>query len=217
MRTICITVNDDNYTRMGGLYGDHAGATIPVTRTKQHFAERGVEASFFHGIHAPKLGIDTTLPYEVDGGPGCGFKMGPKPTGCWLSHRAVWAACLLLPDDLFFIVEDDAKFPENWKERFDKAIVDAGQFDMLYVGSCCTGGKPKGHVAGDVYEVHWPLCTHGYIVHKRALEMLIKSQDEVRCYAPIDISLTFHTHAKLGRVLTVLPRILDQHETIIPE
>jgi GR25 family glycosyltransferase involved in LPS biosynthesis len=216
MKTICITVNDPTYTRMGGLYGGHTAQPAPVQAHK-HFAEMGVDAAFFYGIHADKIGVTTGLFYEVDGGPGCGFRIGPKPTGCWLSHRALWAACLLLEDDLFFIIEDDAKFPPDWKPRLDAAMRDAGDFDMLFVGSCCTRGKPCSHVAGNVFHVEWPLCTHGYLIRRRALSILIKTSDEVRCYAPIDISMAFHSFSKLGKVHTVLPRILDQHNTVIPE
>ena len=213
MRTICITVNDDNYIRMGGLYGDNASNSTSMSRTCQHHSERGVIAQFFYGIHAPKLGVETTLPYEVDS-PGSGFKIGPKPTGCWLSHRALWAACLLLPDDLFFIIEDDAKFPEDWSARVNQAVLDATDFDVLYIGSCCTGDKPTRHVAGNVYEVQWPFCTHGYIVRRSALHTLIETQDEARCYAPIDVSLALHSLPKL-KTRVVKPRILDQFDTEI--
>lgn len=200
MRTICVTVNVDGaYTR------SMASESIPLSQVQQHFVERGVEAQFFHGIDAGKLGIVTTRPYEVDKD----WCMSAKAVGCWLSHRALWAACLLLPDDVFLIIEDDAKFPEDWRARIDQAVRDAGDFDLLYVGSCCTGDKPTTHIAGDVYEIQWPYCTHGYIVRRRALEALIATQDKAGCYAPIDISLTYHS-LPLLKTFVVKPRILDQ-------
>lgn len=218
MRTICVTLNDEKYTSMGGLYGTHEGGKPSrLARARQHFAERGVNAQFFFGIHATQLAIENTLTYEVDN-PGTNFRIGPKPTGCWLSHRAVWAACLLLsedPNELFFILEDDAKFPEDWKERVEAAVRDARDFDMLYIGSCCTEGRPTKHIAGNVYEVQWPLCNHGYIVRRSALMTMIETQDAARLYAPIDISLVFHTMEQL-KVGTVKPRILDQFDTEIP-
>lgn len=216
MKTFCITVNDDNYVRMGGLYGDRAdNARSSISHTRQHFLDRGVDARFFYGLHAPNLGIDTTLPYEVDA-PGSGFRMGPKPTGCWLSHRALWAACLLTDEEEFLILEDDAKFPENWKQRFDAARSDLpSDWDVLFVGSCCTVGGPSQHVKGEVHEVRWPMCLQAYMVRRRALETMIRTQDEARCYGPIDITLRFHTWPKL-RVYTVLPRIVEQFNTDIP-
>jgi GR25 family glycosyltransferase involved in LPS biosynthesis len=209
MRTVCLT-----------LWGSYEPATPGASvrtgeRTRQHFAERGVEAQYFYGINAPKLGINTTLYYEVDN-PGSKFSMGAKPTGCWLSHRALWAALMLLPDEHFFVIEDDAIFPVGWKPRFEKAVEDAkaGDFDLLYIGSCCTGGRVGGNAfKGQVYR-GGALCTHGYVVAKKALPTLIATQDEARCYAPIDISLQFHSFSKL-KVFTLLPRLLEQFETNI--
>jgi len=215
VRTICLTLNDETYTSMGGLYCTHGnGSPSRLARARRHFAERGVDAQFFFGIHATQLGIENTLTYEIDN-PGTNFKIGAKPTGCWLSHRALWAACLLLPDELFFIVEDDALFPEDWKERVCVAVRDAGDFDLLYVGSCCTEKKPTKHVAGSVFEVRWPFCTHGYIVRRSALMTMIETQDAARLYAPIDISLAFHTMSRL-KTRVVKPRILDQFDSQLP-
>lgn len=167
---------------------------------------------FYAGINAPALGVDTTLLYEVDA-PGSGFKIGPKPTGCWLSHRASWAALLLLPDEEFFILEDDAQFLPDWRARFNEARANLpADWDVLFVGSCCTGGRPTSHVAGTVYEVRWPMCLQAYLVRRRALNVMIKTQDAARCYAPIDISLFFHTWAHL-RVYTMMPSIVSQFDT----
>lgn len=208
MRVICITLDDERYNRSSTRNG--CSGNISPLETRQHFAARGVDAHFFRGIPAEKVGIDTTLPYDVDY-PGRGNKISPAATGIWVSHRMLWAACLLLPDDLFFIVEDDSKFPTNWVHRVNDAMTAAGDFNMLFVGSCCTAGKPSKHVAGDVYEVKWPMCLHGYIVRRRVLETLILGLDEARCYAPVDIALLLHVLPKLGGVYTVIPRILEQH------
>ena len=222
MRTICITVNNPSYVRAHAVTHQ-----IQPDETRAHFKAHGVDAQFFHGINAPRLGIDTTLPYELNGVPEL---LGPASVGCWLSHRALWAACMLMPpdtrflgpgpfregQDLFFILEDDAKLPDDWAYRVNLAIEDAGDFDLLLVGSSGTTDKPKTHIAGTVYEVRWPFCTHAYIVRRRALPTLIAAFDEARCYAPVDITLMLHAYPKL-RVLTVLPRIVDQHHIELPE
>jgi len=213
-RAFCVTVRGE-YVRMGGLYNDRPVATARSSQdTINHFVERGVDVQFFYGIHAPKLGIVTTLPYEVDN-PGSGFNMGAKAVGCWLSHRALWAALLLLPDTEFFVIEDDAVFAPDWRERMSKALQAApSDWDMIYVGSCCTEGKVKGSLGGGLYDVRYPMCTHGYLVRRKALLALIETQDEARCYGPIDISMTFHSHPKL-KIYTILPRVLDQYGTTI--
>jgi GR25 family glycosyltransferase involved in LPS biosynthesis len=200
MQIICIT-SDDKYAKSGPRR----------ERTVRHFAERGVQAKFFHGVHAGHLGLRTVLPYELDR-PGSGFNMGAGPTGCWISHRVAWAAALLLDHDLFFFLEDDAMFPEDWRARVDQAITDAGDFDFLNAGPCCAANKPSRRIAGSVHEVKWPFCCHAYIVRRRALIKLIETQDEARCYAPIDISLTLHTLPHL-KAYAVVPRIVDQWDT----
>lgn len=223
MKTVCITIaenDDDSYPRMGGMRGDRETQPTPLSRTKQHFSERGVDAQFFRGIHAPKLGIHTVHPYLVDGPPPPGqepFNVGPKVVGCWLSHRAIWAALQLLPDQHVLVLEDDAIFPEGWRQRFDQALADVpSDFDVLYVGSCCAMDKPKTLVQGEVWDVRYPFCTHGYVVAKKALPVLIETQDAATCYAPIDVSMAMHSFPRL-KVYTVLPRLLEQYETGIPE
>ena len=202
MRIICITV-------AGEYQRSHSTGRHTAEDEAEHFRALGVPAQFFFGIHASKLGITTTVPYEVDI-PGSGYIMEPSGTGCWLSHRALWAALLLLPDEQFLIVEDDAKFPADWEAQFETTLRNTpGDWDMIYVGSCCAADKPREHVVGNVWEVRWPFCTHGYFVTRSALKKLIDTQDEARCYAPIDISLTLHSLPHL-KVYTVLPRILDQ-------
>lgn len=220
MRIICITVNDDNYMRMGGMYGDRVAGGRSLSRTRQHFAERGVDVQFFYGINAPKLGIHTVNPYLVDGPPPPGeapFNVGPKVVGCWLSHRALWSALLLLDDEHVLVIEDDALFQEGWRDRFDRAMSDApSDFDLLYIGSCCTADKRKTLVRGEVWDVRYPFCTHGYVVSKKALLPLIETQDAATCYGPVDVTMVLHSFPKL-KVYTVLPRLLEQHETGIPE
>ncbi len=204
MKIVCVTVVNETNPRR--------------TETVAHFAERGLQADFFQGIHASKLGIETTLTYEVDN-PGTGYKTGVNAVGCWLTHRAVWASLLMTegPDSISLILEDDARMPTDWRVRVDAAIRQAPvDWDMIFVGSCCTTGKPKIHVAGSVYEVKWPFCTHAYLVRGKALRPLIETQDAARLYAPIDISLTFHSFPSL-KVYTVLPRIFDQHATVLSE
>lgn len=182
-------------------------------KAKAHFREQLVyDVTFFEAIHAEKFGLRTLFPYEVDN-PGSGFNMGAKPTGIWLGHYMLWGALNLLPEDLFMVLEIDAKFESGWHSRISQALSDVPRdFDMLYPGSCCCGGRQKTHVKGEVYEVKYPMCTHCYIVAKKALPVLLRTQR--KCYAPIDISMNFHSHPEM-KVYTVLPRIVDQFETNI--
>ena len=198
-----------------------------------HFAAHGLNGvRYFRALHAEKVGLSTLQTYEVDH-PGTGWKMGPGPTGCWLAHRFVWAAIGTWPDaesEPVLILEDDAKLSDGFVGQCEQALRDVpDDWDGLYVGSCCTGGKPARHVKGSVYEVRYPLCTHAYMIRRKAIPALIESTDGAKrsnapgakqavssgCYAPIDISLAFHSWPRL-RCYTVLPRIVGQWDTEIP-
>lgn len=211
MKIVCVTLLGEYNKRAGGLYSTPIiGRTKPETKT--HFQERDVEPSYFYGLRAGELGLQTIHPYELDN-PGSGFNMGPHQTGCWLSHRTLWSGLLLLQDDAFFIIEDDAVFPPDWRERLERNMRALPEdWDIFYVGSCCAGDKPKTHVEDEVYEVKYPFCTHGYMVRRKALMTMIEKLDEARCYAPIDIALVLHVLPHL-KTYTLLPRLLEQFNT----
>lgn len=175
-----------------------------------HFKSVGIEAEEFAGFNGVVSGLVTTHDYEVDN-PGSGYKIGTKPVASWISFYSLWSALNLLPESHFFQLEYDSKFPANWLERAEAALRDVPpDFDLLLLGSCCTGGKPATHIKGEVYDVRHPLCGHATIIAKKALPIMLKTQRKV--YAPIDISLAFHTFHLL-KVYTVLPRICDQFDT----
>jgi hypothetical protein len=199
VRTFCIRVTDPTYGEFG-----------PRTDRARRLREQvGVYAETFWGLHAPHLGIESWLPYTLNGPPT--RPMSQKSVGTWLSHRALWAACLLTPDDEFLILEDDALFPSDWSELLASTLLDAPtKWDLINFGACCAADKPKRHVRGSLYVVQGgPMCFHTYLVRRSARRVLKDSQDEARCYAPIDISVMMHSLPRL-RAYAVLPRIVEQ-------
>jgi hypothetical protein len=180
---------------------------------RRHFKEVGIEAESFGGISGELSGLVTEHKYEIDN-PGSGWKIGAKPVACWVTFWAFWSALNLLPDSHFWQLEWDCQFPADWRPRVEAALRDTpADFDMLFIGSCCAQDRVKRHIKGNVYEVHWPQCGHCTIIAKKALPVLLRTQRKV--YAPLDISLTFHS-LPLLKVYTVLPRIANQFGTIIP-
>lgn len=185
-------------------------------KAKSHFSEVGLsDVEFFIGINAEVAGLSALHPYNLDRTPEQGdYFMGFKPTGIFLSHYALWMAMQLLNDEHILILEIDAKFPADWKERYEKALQDTpSDFDILFIGSCCCDGRQTTHVKGDIYDVRYPMCNHAYIVAKKAIPHLLATNRD--CYAPIDISTFLHSFNKL-KVYTVLPRIAEQFDTYIP-
>ena len=200
MRTVCLTLSRpfESVWRPGLVRSEE--------RARAHFAERGVEVQFFYGIDA-RTGVVTTKPYVRNGAE----EFAPPRRICnMLSHRAIWAALLLLSDDPTLILEDDAEFPDDWRTRFTRALEDAGRWDMLFIGSCCCADKPKALIQGEVFDVRYPLCTQAYIVRgHKVLHTLIERADDAGCHAQADLVLYFDIFPHL-RVLTVLPRIVGQ-------
>ena len=181
---------------------------------QEHFKSVGVEAECFNGVSASASGFRTAYPYEVDA-PGSGWKIGAKSVATWISFYTLYAACNLLPDSHFWFLEWDCEFPANWRARLEAALKDAPpDFDMLFVGSCCTEGKPKTPVCGELWDVHYPQCGHSLIVAKKAIPVVLRTQR--KCYAPWDISLALNTLPHL-KCLTILPRICSQFGTLISE
>jgi GR25 family glycosyltransferase involved in LPS biosynthesis len=52
-----------------------------------------------------------------------------------------------------------------------------------------------------------PLCTHCYVVRKKALKTLIETNEKI--YAPIDLQMYFNSKHHLN-CFTIFPRVADQ-------
>jgi GR25 family glycosyltransferase involved in LPS biosynthesis len=193
VRTICITIHD-------------------APRAMQHFVERGVNPLMFHGLDAARLGLRATHLFTDH------RANHPITTriGVWLSHRSVWAACLLMPvqgdNDEFLIIEEDAKFPVDWKERLETARQHLpSDWDALYVGSCCALSTAPVHIAGEIFEFvgRYPMCSHALMLRRKALPKLIAAMDAGGMRQPFDVALGVYAMPQM-RVFGVLPRIVDQ-------
>ena len=185
-----------------------------IEKAKAHFADRGLtDVEFFWGINAPIAGLATWHPYEVDH-PGSGFRMGAKPTGCWLSHYMLWNCLTRMPDDEYLVLEDDAQLDVGFMDSFAKAMRDVpSDYQFLHLGHCCMQGQPQRHVAGEVYESKAQLCTHAYVIRRTVTPFLLKTLR--KCWAPIDIQLQIECFPHL-KTYAVVPRIVAQFDTMIP-
>lgn len=185
-----------------------------------HLRESGIEAEQFDCLLAqdPKTkeigcGLRTMHNYEFDA-PGSGWNIGPKGVALLVSFQTFWRAALYMPEDYFLFIEFDAKFHPNWKARTEQALKDCPpDFDFLFLGSCCTDGKPKTHVKGDVYKMKSVMCNHAQIVAKKAIPTILRTQRKF--WAPWDIALANSTFPHL-QVYVILPRCVDQFSTEIP-
>lgn len=181
-------------------------------RAEERLSNLNLDLHFVTAMDGDKSGLVTTHTYEIDN-PGSGYVIGPITVGIYLSHYVAWQICDALPDSHVLILEDDAVPHERFMEKMEACISRTpADFDFLFLGSCATESQWKTRIKDDVWEVHYPQCLHAYIVAKKAIPTLLKEYQDV-C-GPVDCMLCAKKFSGL-KVYTVLPRIVDQFETIL--
>ena len=183
-----------------------------IPRLQSNLDSAGItDCRIFYGLNGAKSGLKASIPYEVDN-PGSGYLIGEKHVGCSMSHWMLWNALDFEPStpDMVMIVEDDILFRPHWKETVERALTKLPEdWDILYPGSCCSAGKLSRELDSNLFE-GMPLCTHCYIVRKKALKTLIETNEEV--FAPIDLQMYFKSRHLLN-CFTIFPRVVDQDGT----
>ena len=182
--------------------------------TIAHLEGAGICAEPFVGLDAEVSGLTTKWNYDVDH-PGTNCIMQPKAVSLYLGHLMIYQVCLILPGDAFLILEEDVRFKDDWKQRFDAAI---GQlpddWDLLYMGSCCTGGREHVPIAAGLFKTNYALCLHALVIRKKAIPVILEGCHKV--YAPLDIAIILHCMPRLN-TFVFIPRLADQRETILPD
>ena len=199
MKTLCLTLHE---------YPEREAAC------RAHFKERGIEAEFVYGVHAGTSGLRTANNYEVDN-PGSGYNIGPHGVGIWTSFIMMYQICNQLPDEHFFLLEHDANFDPDWKERFDQGMKDVPpDFDFFFIGHCCVSNdRVRKHVKGEVWRVHRPFCNHACVIAKKCLPFVIETLKK-KCWAPVDIQLLNEVFPAL-KVYALVPRAVHQFDTVL--
>lgn len=187
-----------------------------IRRLQRNLATAGIsDYRLFYGVNGEESGLKASIPYEFDN-PGSGYLIGAKHVGCSLSHWMLWSALEFERSDWdkVMILEDDVIFRSHWKETVDIALTKLPEdWDILYPGSCCTRNRMGRELDSNLFE-GMPLCTHCYIVRRKALKTLIETNNEV--WAPIDLQMFFKSKHLL-KTFTIFPRVVDQEDCELPE
>lgn len=182
-------------------------------RTLEEFRPYGVEPVLFRGIDNKKWTLKTTTEMHHD--EGFPYFIDWRATGCYLSHWMLWNHLYLSKVNEVMIVEDDVRLCVNFAQEFARSYAELpSDWQYAFVGSCCAGGRPTTPVSSRVFDVRWPMCTHCYLLKFSSLEPLLDNMAE--CRAPVDIAIHGNVFAKgLVKAYTFLPRLADQHETVL--
>lgn len=182
---------------------------------RRHLEDVGFgDYTFWNGVNALKWGLMTRNTYDVDH-PGSGYVMPMKHVGLHLSHWILWNIAYEAGSECTSIMEDDVALSGDWSFRLQRIVETAPlDWDIIMLGSCNTVGKPTTHAAGSLFEVKYPQCTHWYLVRRKALPILIETQE--KSWAPIDLALIFNSFPQL-RVYTAIPRLASQHNMDLAE
>jgi GR25 family glycosyltransferase involved in LPS biosynthesis len=177
---------------------------------EQHLKDRGIPAEPFLCIDRKLCQLNPILTFDVNKP---GEQICSSQVIACLSHYLIWKVMSYLPDDSFWVLEDDCQFDFDWRHQYSEAMsVLPDDWDLVFIGSCCCEGRPTIPVGKNLYEVQWPMCGHGIMYRKKSLPVLLEVHQKI--WAPLDIAMFMESLPKL-RVYTILPRIVNQRDTTL--
>lgn len=186
----------------------------PIKRfdeTVKHLDEIGIKWEPFIGFDNQVCRLNSKETFDLDR---AGERLEAKHVAATLTHWAAWKVMSYQPDESFVALEFDVRFNEGWQEQFENAMsVLPDDWDLVFLGSCCTKGRNSYAVGKNLYDVRYPLSGHAIMYRKKCLETLLNVHQKINM--PLDIAM-FHLSLPLLRCYTILPRICEQHGTFLP-
>jgi GR25 family glycosyltransferase involved in LPS biosynthesis len=108
------------------------------------------------------------------------------------------------------IIEDDMRFIDGWSDIYHDVMEDLPHdWDMVFFGNCNTSDKGLEKVTDNIYKGAG-LCLHWYMVHRKALDILLETNK--LCRTRMDAQMWHESYPHLN-VYSVLPSLAGQHET----
>lgn len=203
IKPICIELNDEEKW------------VNRLTQAKEYFLSKGLDVYYVNGFHAERFGVTASRPYLRDA-PDANWHLEQRTVGCNLSAYLVFSIAASHPEwEYIMYLEDDTRFHDDWKERFEQAMKDVPEdFDWLFLSHCCTEGRQTKHIKGQIYEVKYPQAGHCCIISQRAINSILKTCRD-SC-TPFDV-LLFDKGFEGLNVYTLMPRLAEQVDTHLPQ
>jgi GR25 family glycosyltransferase involved in LPS biosynthesis len=173
--------------RMPPIWVIHCRETGRRRKIEGRLARAGLAANYWEGIHGATAGLRTVHLCND------GFAMCPGQVGLVLSHYTLWQVFAFRPENEWMVLEDDARIPPNlaalWSEYYPEVPTAAG---IVFAGHCGTSEVNVLKVLSPrISRVRFCFGTHCYVVRRRALEVLLRNNREVR--DPIDTQLALRS------------------------
>lgn len=180
-------------------------------RTAAHLNERGIPWERLNGFDNERCQLRPVKTFDLDR---VGERIGGKHICATLTHYLCWFLMSYQPDDHFIVMEYDVEIPPDFVQKYEAVMASLpDDWQVCFLGSCCTAGRESTHIKDNIYEVKYPLCGHGLMYRKSALPILLREHQSI--YQPLDVALFMQSLPQL-RTYTVLPRIVEQHGTYLP-
>jgi hypothetical protein len=180
--------------------------------TVKHLDIEGIEWERFDGFDNQRCRLNSKDTFDLDR---AGERLEAKHVAATLTHWAAWKVAWYSSEDSWWFLEFDVRMVPDWSEQYERAMsVMPDDWQVIFLGSCCCKGRETTHVSENVYEVKYPLCGHAIQIRRSALPTLLHEHQKINM--PLDIALYHNSLPKL-RTYCILPRIIEQHNTHLPE
>lgn len=161
---------------------------------RKHLLERGVEFTFWRGLHGKTWGLRTSLEYDP------GKCISPGHVALNINHWTLWNhlfhqfpgwGAVYEGRDSFLVCEDDVVFPPDWKDKLAGVLTDLDahmpDWEFVFVGLCDQEPQVWHKVTERIGPPTSKLCrlcdpfgTHAYLVRESALPKMIDRMREAR-------------------------------------
>ncbi len=185
--------------------------------TAAHLDSLGIQWEPFFGLDNQITRLAAKDSFDFDR---AGAKLDNKHVAATLTHYLLWNMMSYQPDESFIALEFDVRFVDGWREQFDEAMSSLPEdWDLVNLGGCCCKGREtydvvnNGVKAKNLFDVRYPLCGHAIMYRKKCLETLLRMHQKIDM--PLDIAM-FQLSLPRLRCYTILPRIVEQHNTFLP-
>lgn len=178
----------------------------------KRFSDANLDVERFIGLHGTASGLTTTTTVwdaERDNP----YRISPGQASITISKIMLLQHMLDVGDDVAIMFENDVRLCGNFKEELAKTMAALpDDWEVVHLGWCCIGGKPKTVVNDRVQEIREPLCCHALMFKRPAMKLALEQLRDNYLGTPSDTVLAHKVYPKLRHYCAV-PALAFQDES----